>query len=173
VTKVESEDAGKLEREAEVYAEMRRLAAVLLRGWPRNGTLQVSALVHEAYLKVGQAREGDVDPNELLRLACATMRSVLVDHVRARATRRRAAPGNKVELDDVVAAYEARAGDLAEFDELRARLERFDPLMARAVDLHFFGGLTAEESARQLALPLRTFQRRWRATKQWLQAETS
>jgi RNA polymerase sigma factor (TIGR02999 family) len=159
--------------EAAVYAELRRLAARLLRGWPRDGTLQVSALVSEAYLKLGRSRDGEIDADELLRLACATMRSVLVDYVRARRAQRRAAPGSRVELADVVAAYEARAGDLAELDELRERLARFDPKMAQALDLHFFGGLTAEETAQQLHLSLRTFQRRWKNTKRWLQAETS
>lgn len=156
----------------ELYAELRARAERCLRGQPPGLTLQTTALVHEACLRLfGRERLESEDRGHLLALASTAMRSVLVDHARTRNRVKRTAPGQRVPLDGISVAYEDRAVDLLALDEALERLGRFDPPMARAVELHFFGGLSLEETARMLALPQRSFDRRWAATRAWLRAE--
>jgi RNA polymerase sigma factor (TIGR02999 family) len=99
------------------------------------------------------------------------MRSVLVDHARARGRVKRLPPGRRVPIDELQIAFEDHAVDLVELDEALAKLRTFDPTMARAVDLRFFGGLSQEDTARALEIPLRTLERHWEATRAWLAAE--
>ncbi len=157
---------------AELYADLRARAERCMRGQPPDLTLQTTALVHEACLKLfGRERLESEDRGHLLALASSAMRSVLVDHARARNRLKRSAPGKSVPLDGISVAFEERAVDLLALQEALERLAGFDPPMARAVDLAFFGGLSLEETARLLELPQRTFERRWAATRAWLRAE--
>lgn len=156
----------------ELYAELRRRAERFMRAQPRDLTLQTTALVHEACLKIfGQERLEGIDRGHLLALASTAMRNVLVDQARARGRIKRLPPGERVPIDDLQIAYEDHAVDLLALDQALARLAAFDPPMARAVELHFFGGLSLEDTARMLAIPLRTLERRWAATRAWLRAE--
>ena len=156
---------------AEVYSDLRQRAEHLMRG-QKNGTLQPTALVHEACLKLfGNEQKECADRAHLFALACTAMRSVLVDYARARQRVKRTAPGHRLPLDGLYLAFEERAVDLLALHDALERLGGFDPEMARAVDLTFFGGLTREETARTLGIPLRTFERRWATTVAWLRAE--
>ncbi len=156
----------------ELYAELRARAERCLRGQPPDLTLQATALVHEACLKLfGRERLESEDRSHLLALASTAMRSVLVDHVRAKNRVKRTAPGERVPLDGISVAFEERAVDLLALHEALERLAGFDADMARAVELHFFGGLPLEETARMVGLAQRTFERRWAAARAWLRAE--
>jgi RNA polymerase sigma factor (TIGR02999 family) len=156
----------------ELYAELRALAERYMRGQPPGHTLQATALVHEACLKLS-AHEGlpEHDRARVMTLASLAMRNVLVDHARAKQRVKRSAPGEREPLDGIALAYQDRAVDLLALDEALARLADFDPDMVRVVDLHFFAGLSLTETASLLDLPERTLQRRWAATRAWLRSE--
>jgi RNA polymerase sigma factor (TIGR02999 family) len=156
------------ERLTELIDELHRLAEQLMRGQP-NGTLQPTALVNEAYLKL---HDSEVFKNgnrtHFLATAGRAMRHILVDHARAKARIKRQAPGERVPLDAITVLFEERAVDLLALDEALEELEAFDPEMARAVELSFFGGLSLEATAEVLGIPMRTFERSWQAIRQWL-----
>jgi RNA polymerase sigma factor (TIGR02999 family) len=157
---------------AELYTELRARAERFMRGQPRDLTLQTTALVNEACLKLfGQERLAGADRTHLLALASTAMRSVLVDHARARGRVKRLPPGERLPIDEVHVAFEERAIDLLALDEALKKLAAFDPCMARVVELHFFGGLSLEDTASAVGMPLRTLERRWKATRAWLRAE--
>jgi len=143
-----------------------------MRGQPRDLTLQATALVHEACLKLfGQERLEGADRAHILALASTAMRSVLVDHARARGRIKRVPPGERLPIEEVHVAFEDRAVNLLALDEALRKLSTFDPGMARVVELHFFGGLSLEDTARAVDMPLRTLERRWGGTRAWLRAE--
>jgi len=157
---------------AELYAELRRHAERFMRGQPRDLTLQATALVHEACLKIfGPERLQGTDRGHVLALAATAMRSVMVDHARARGRIKRMPPGVRVPMDDLQVAYEDRAIDLIALDQALVRLATFDPAMARVVELHFFAGLSLADTADGLGVSLRTLERRWAATRAWLRKE--
>jgi RNA polymerase sigma factor (TIGR02999 family) len=157
---------------AELYAELRARAEHLMRGQPRDLTLQATALVHEACEKLlAQENQKDVDRTHLLALASRAMCCVLVDHARARARLKRQPPGERVPMDDLQVAFEERAVDVLALNEALTELATFDPEMARVVDLHFFAGLSLQSIAQDLGMPQRTLERRWAATRAWLRAE--
>lgn len=148
-----------------LYAELHDRARLLARRHPKQWTVQATALVHEAYLRlVGGPSRGFHDRDHFMACAAKAMRHVLVDHSR----RARSSGGEDSFLEGVVAAYEENSFDLERLDLALAELETSDPVMARAVELRFFAGATEEETARQLGIPERTLQRRWRATREWL-----
>ncbi len=153
----------------EIYEELRRLAGHLMRRMP-NGTLQPTALVHDAFEKIlrSHADLGDLDRAQLLALICTTMRNLLVDHRRAKGRAKRQTPGERLALDDIALAFEEHAVDLVALHEALEELAEFDRQMVLAVDLHFFGGLTLEETALELGIPQRSFDRYWKNTKAWL-----
>jgi RNA polymerase sigma factor (TIGR02999 family) len=156
----------------ELYAELRARAERFTRGQGRDLTLQPTALVHEACLKlVGREELAGKDHAHILALASTAMRSVLVDHARARGRIKRLPPGERIPIEEVHVAFEERAVDLLALDAALSRLAGFDPRMARVVELHFFGGLSLADTARALGMPLRTLERRWAATRAWLRAE--
>lgn len=156
----------------ELYAELHARAERFMRGQPPDQTLQTTALVHEACLKLfGHERLEGADRSHLLALASTAMRSVLVDHARARGRIKRLPPGERLPIDEVQLAFEERAVDLLAMDEALGKLSSFDATMARVVELHFFGGLSLEDTARAVDLPLRTLERRWAGTRAWLRAE--
>jgi RNA polymerase sigma factor (TIGR02999 family) len=156
----------------ELYSELHRRAERWMRSQPRNVTLQTTALVNEACLKILASEEArPSDRVHLLALASTAMRHVLVDHARSRARLKRSPPGDRTELEGLAVAYEDHAVDLLALDEALRRLAEFDPPMARAVELRFFGGMSVEDTARVLGLPKRTFERCWEATRAWLRAE--
>jgi len=164
-----SDGAGGLDSAA--YFELRKLAAHWMRQQPAHHTLQVTALVHEAYLKLWAGRDPTwADRGHLLAAASQAMRHVLVDHARANRAKKRSGGRKRSSLDDLVLSYEAHTHDLVALDDSLAELAAFDPEMARAVDLRVFGGLEPDEIARILGLSRRTFDRRWAAIRVWLRS---
>jgi RNA polymerase sigma factor (TIGR02999 family) len=157
-----------------VYAELREIADRLMRRQAGDRTLQPTALVHEAYVKLVE-RGVPQDWNDRLhfvRVAARAMRSVLVDHARARGALDRArGPRSDSPLEAIAGQFGANLPDLLELDEALTRLEALDPELARIVELRFFGGLSVEETATALSTSKRTVERGWTTAKLWLKAE--
>jgi RNA polymerase sigma factor (TIGR02999 family) len=154
-----------------VYDELHRLAERQLRRERDDHTLQTTALLHEAYLRLVGA---DVEWHgrvHFLAVAASTMRRVLVDHARARKRAKRGGGAVPVTLQDDMVGGEGRVTDLLALDEAIGRLSALDERKARAVELHYFGGLTYEETAQALALSPATVHRELRLAKAWLYNE--
>jgi RNA polymerase sigma factor (TIGR02999 family) len=152
-----------------VHDELRRLARHYMRGERDGHTLQTSALINEAYLRLVDHTNIDWQNRaHFFGVAAQAMRRVLVDHARSRGYQKRGAGAQKVELDEAAELAEERASELVALDEALAGLERFDPRKAQVVELRYFGGLTGEETAEVLGLSPATVQREWQAAKLWL-----
>ena len=155
-----------------VYDELRRLAAGYLRGERPGHTLQPTALVHEAYLRlVRQDRVEWQNRAHFFGIAASMMRRVLVDHARRRQAEKRDAGGFRLTLQLGEAFEAARDPELLELDQALGRLERLDADQARVVELRFFGGLTVEETAVVLGISTATVKREWRTAKAFLRDE--
>ena len=155
-----------------LYGELRAVAERCLSDERRNHTLQPTALVHEAYLRL--VPRGDTDwegRNHFLRTAARAMRHVLVDHARARRREKRGGDAARVPLDAALETFERPAVDLVALDEALQRLTGVDEEMGRLVELRFFGGLTIEETARILGVSTPTVERRWRVARMWLREQ--
>jgi RNA polymerase sigma factor (TIGR02999 family) len=148
-----------------VYRELRGLAAAYLRRERPDHTLQPTALVHEAYLKlVDQAHVETENRAHFFAIAANLMRQILVNHARHRRAAKRGG-GNKVVLEDDAAAVQPREIDLIALDEALDALSRLDPRQGRVVELRFFGGLTEEEIAGVLGVSEITVKRDWRIAR--------
>jgi RNA polymerase sigma factor (TIGR02999 family) len=173
-----------------VYAELRRLAQRHLRRERSNHTLQRTALVHEAFLRLVNQKEVRWQSRaQFLGLASQLMRRILVDHARNRLAAKRGAGAPVISLDQTGAALEpagADSGDgptaavdvasdpevdLAAIDAVLARLEALDPKQGRIVELRFFGGLTIEETAEVIGISEATVKREWVLARAWLRRE--
>jgi RNA polymerase sigma factor (TIGR02999 family) len=158
-----------------IYDDLRRLAASYL-GRERPGhTLQPTALVHEAYLRLAsQDRVQWRNRHHFVGVAAQLMRRILVDHARAHRAAKRGGPDTRVSLDDANPAA-PKAGpatvDLLDLDAALTRLAALDPRQARLVDLRYFGGLSIEETAEVLALSPATVKREWQLARAWLTRE--
>lgn len=158
-----------------VYGELRRLAQSILRGERPGHTLQATALVHEAYVKlVGQDSLGIRGRAEFFAVAAQAMRRILVDHARVRNSQKRGGGGAAMSLSDGVDSairdYQDRAVDLEALDNALTRLAAMDGRKARLVELRFFGGLTLTDAADMLGLSVRSAEREWSAARAWLRA---
>lgn len=149
-----------------LYGELRALAAAQLRG-TRGETLRPTALVHEAWLRLAGADDFS-DRRHFFAVAAKAMRSVLVDHVRAKRTQKRGGGEEASPLDETVAFLEGNDTDLLDLNDALAELEREDAELARLVELRFFGGLSHEEIAGAEGTSLSTIERRWRLARAWL-----
>jgi RNA polymerase sigma factor (TIGR02999 family) len=151
-----------------VYRELRRLAGYYLQGERPGHTLQPTALVHEAYLRLAGEDRGDWrNRAQFLGVAAQLMRRILVDHARARATAKRA--GGEIAME--VGGFAGPAPQLIEIlavDEALDRLMALDPQRARIVELRYFAGLTVDETAEALAIAPRTVKRDWAMASAWL-----
>jgi RNA polymerase sigma factor (TIGR02999 family) len=137
-----------------------------------NHTLQPTALVHEAYLRlVDQDSSAWGDRSRILALAAHTMRNILVDHARVRGAHKRGAGALQVTLDEDIAASSGTLTDVLAVDEALTRLAAFDPRQARILELHFFAGLNFEEIAEELGVSSRTIKRDWTMARAWMQSE--
>lgn len=152
-----------------VYGQLRELARSQLRGERADHTLQATALVHEAYVRlVGQRTAGWDNRAQFLAVAAKAMRRILVDHARARAAVKRGRREPGATLDEVVDRLECSAPDLLLLDEALRDLARVDARKASVVELRFFAGLTMPEVAAAMQVPLRTVTRDWTFAKAWL-----
>jgi RNA polymerase sigma factor (TIGR02999 family) len=157
-----------------VYAELRQVAGRLLRSNTPGHTLQPTALVHEAWLKLAKAASpasGFSDRVHFLAVAARAMRQVLINHARDRKAQKRGGDQQKVSLDDCLEAIEAETGDLVELDEILARFAVANPRPARLVELRVFGGMTLEEAAEALGIGSTSAKADWRFARAVLQRE--
>jgi RNA polymerase sigma factor (TIGR02999 family) len=156
-----------------LYAELRRIAWRHLGVERKNHTLQPTALVHEAYLKLASVRERAYsDHNHFLAVASRAMRQVLVDYARARATQKRFGQCKGVPIEDSLAEATAGGGaelaDLIELDNALDALTEENSRVARLVEMCYFGGMTAEESARALGMSVHMARHDLRFGQAWL-----
>jgi RNA polymerase sigma factor (TIGR02999 family) len=159
---------------AALYSELHRLASRQMARQMPDHTLQATALVNEAYLKLFRGdRHGWKDRDHFLALAARAMRSVLVDHARGRNRDKRKAPGKQIPMDVLLENYGRGVPDLVALDEGLSRLGEKDPVAVRIVELRFFAGLTMGEVARVLDMKLRTVERSWTHARAWLRRELS
>jgi RNA polymerase sigma factor (TIGR02999 family) len=157
-----------------VYDELRKLAAQKLAREPAGQTLQATALVHEAYLRVA----GSVDPQwdgrgHFFAAAAEAMRRILVEQARRKGRARHGGERRRIDLDERNLAAESLADDLLAIDEALTRLAELDPRRAELVKLRFFAGLTMPEAAVALGISLATAERYWSFARTWLYAELS
>lgn len=166
-----SEAAGKLF--PLIYGELRHIANVQMARERRGHTLQATAVVHEAYMRMagGQKIEWN-DRAHFFAFAARTMRQVLMDYARQRKAGKRGGEGaHKVNLESELLIGDDRLEDVIALDDLLNRLAAMDPDQARIVELRFFGGLTVEETAEAMGISPRTVKREWQMAKAWLDRE--
>jgi RNA polymerase sigma factor (TIGR02999 family) len=157
---------------AVVYQELRRRAAGRLRREQPGHTLQPTALVHEAFLRlVDQKKIVWQNRAQFLAVASEMMRRVLVDHARAHLMAKRSGRWTKVTMDDAIAGSRPRDIDLLNLDEALRRLAEFDPRKSQIAELKFFGGLTLEETGYVVGVSVATVEREWQAARAWLHAQ--
>jgi len=158
--------------EHELYARLRAVAAAFLSRERPDHTLQPTALVHEAYVRLSSAgRLEGLGPGDLFALASRAMRCILVDHARRTRAAKRGGNGRREPLDQTAASYERSAHDLIGLEMALQRLERLEPALSEIVNLRFFGGLTEEEVAGALGVSARTVRRAWAFARLWLAQE--
>jgi RNA polymerase sigma factor (TIGR02999 family) len=151
-----------------VYDELRRLAARRLDLERTGHTLQPTALVHEAYVRLVEGEVSFNDRAHFFALAARIMRRVLVDHARARISDKRGGGRANITLREGSAAVDPETIDLLALDEALSRLGELDPRMARVIELHYFGGLTYAETSTALCISEATVDRQLRLAKAWL-----
>jgi RNA polymerase sigma factor (TIGR02999 family) len=153
-----------------VYAELRNLAHARMARLPPNQTLQPTALVHEAYLRlVGKAGLRLEGRRQFFFAAARAMRDILVEHARAKAGPRRGGR-RQVKLDEAIAVIEPPSQEVLALHEALNELEQEDPLKAQIVNLRYFAGMNIKETAEVLGLSERTVHRHWRFIKAWLKS---
>jgi RNA polymerase sigma factor (TIGR02999 family) len=155
----------------EVYEQLRELAEGYLRGERPNHTLQPTALVHEAYLRLRQQRKVDWSNRaQVLGVAAQMMRRILKNHAAAKSAAKRGGPDSlRLTLDEAVEFYQQNDVNVAAVDDALQELESVDPRQGQIVELRFFGGLTVEEIAVVLHISPATVKREWSTAKLWLQ----
>jgi RNA polymerase sigma factor (TIGR02999 family) len=152
-----------------IYDELRRLAGGYLRRERANHTLQATALVHEAYLKmVDQTRVQWQNRAHFFGVAANLMRRILVDHARSHGAQKRGSGIEKISLEDGLVASGERAAEVVAVDDALETLAKVDPVKSRIVELRFFGGLSVEETAEVLNISVATANRQWRMARAWL-----
>lgn len=157
-----------------VYDELREIAHRYLSRERRDHTLQTTALVHEAYLRlIDQHAVRWQNKAHFFGVSAQLMRRILIDYARSHQTAKRGQGAAKFSIDDALEVADERAGILLALDEALATLAQFDPDKSRVVELKFFGGLTVEESAEVLGVSIPTIVRHWRLAKAWLYQELS
>lgn len=156
-----------------VYNELRQIARRLMRGEAHRRTLQTTALVHEAYLRLTRSKSADWEGRtHFFAVAATVMRRVLVDHARARKSEKR---GGDIVVDGEPLSSPAAFNDDAEkiiaLDAALERLGQLDERQCRIVEMRFFAGMTVEETAQALSISARTVKREWQMARAWLYGE--
>jgi RNA polymerase sigma factor (TIGR02999 family) len=155
-----------------VYQELRKLAGHLMRNERPDHTLQPTALVHEAYLRlIDQRQLPGESRTHFFGVAANVMRRILIDHARAHRANKRGGRDVKVPLEDAPMMAVEDPETLLEVDEALERLATLDPRQAQVVELRFFGGLSVEETAQILGVGPRTIDRDWRIARGWLRRQ--
>ncbi|HKF54849.1 MAG TPA: sigma-70 family RNA polymerase sigma factor [Blastocatellia bacterium] len=157
-----------------VYNELRRLASSFLRREYRYQTLQTTALVHEAYLRlVDQTHTDWKDRAHFFGIAAQLMRRILVDHARIHQAGKRGGGARAVSLDENMALVVERDVDLLALDQALDRLAAMDPRQTKIVEMRYFAGLSIEETAEALGISHATVEREWHVAKAWLYNQIS
>jgi RNA polymerase sigma-70 factor, ECF subfamily len=152
-----------------VYAELRRLAKSYMRREHVGQTMQTTALIHEAYLRLIDADQVRLENRaHFFAAAARLMRQVLVDLARERGSRKRGGAARRVSLDEAMAVSKRRDEGLLALDEALGALAQIDPRKSQVVELRFFGGLDVEETAEALGVSVETIHRDWRLARSWL-----
>jgi RNA polymerase sigma factor (TIGR02999 family) len=155
-----------------LYSELRRLASSYLRRERSDHTLQTTALVHEAYLRLADQKEVRWKNREqFMGVAAQLMRRILVDYSRGHDAKKRGNEFEKVFLEEAEVVAKGKSADVIQLDEALTRLAEFDPQQAQLVELRFFGGLSIEEAADVLGISRTTVKRNWNLSKAWLARE--
>jgi RNA polymerase sigma factor (TIGR02999 family) len=155
-----------------VYEELRRMAHRHMAHERAGHTLQTTALVNEAYLKLKGKRAMHLQSRaQFFAVAAQIMRFILVDYARRHARAKRGSGAEQVTLDDAMLVSQDKAGELLALDEALQKLEQFDKRKSQIAVLRFFSGLTAEETAEALSISVETVTRDWRLARAWLQNE--
>jgi len=152
-----------------VYQELRRMAGNYLRRENPGHTLQPTALVHEAWLRlIDQARVDWRNRGQFFGVAAQMMRRILVDHAKSKHREKRGGDAARLSLDEVINLSRERAADLLALDDALGELTRVDERKSRVVELRYFGGFSVEETARILEVSPETVMRDWKLAKAWL-----
>jgi RNA polymerase sigma factor (TIGR02999 family) len=155
-----------------VYDELRRIAGGHLRGERVGHTLQATALVHEAYMKLVDQREVNWQNRaHFFGVAAQLMRRILIDYARSKQTGKRGGGFQRAELDEALMVGAERGSELLALDTALEALAQVDPQQAKIVELRFFGGLTVEETAEVIGISPATVKRDWSMAKAWLHRE--
>jgi RNA polymerase sigma factor (TIGR02999 family) len=155
-----------------LYSELRKLARVMMSREAPGNTLQATALVHEAYLRlVGSEDPGWDGRGHFFAAAARAMRRILVEQARRKAAERHGGGRQRVELEDAPLPIEPPSLDMLALDQALERLEAADPRAAEVVNLRYFAGLTAEETASALGISLSSVEREWRFARTFLHSE--
>lgn len=153
-----------------VHAELRRIARRYMGRQSPGHTLQTSALINEAYMRlVDQQSVAWKDRAHFFAVSAQIMRNILIDHARKYRYAKRGGGLRKIELDEAAAMAEERAAEFVALDEALSELTTVDPRKSQIVELRFFGGLNIEETAEVMKVSPATVQREWRAARAWLQ----
>lgn len=157
-----------------VYQELRRLAHRQMRGERAGHSMQTTALVHEAYVRlVDYRRVQPRDRSHFLGIAAQAMRRVLIERARSRRAAKRGGGAPSAPLEDAPDPASQRAAELLALDDVLTRLAALDPRKQRVVELKYFGGLTTEEAAEVLEVSVATVERDWNVARAWLRREMS
>ena len=156
-----------------VYDELRRLAAAYMRRERPGQTLQATALVHEAYLRLAQTGTPWNDRRHFVGIAARSMRQILIERARARGAQKRWGGMNRVSITDSLALAAEPETMLPALDEALNKLEQIDPEQAKIVELRYFGGMSVEEAADAMEMSPATLKRRWTLARAWLFRELS
>jgi RNA polymerase sigma-70 factor (ECF subfamily) len=152
-----------------VYQELRRLARYYMRRERAGHTLETTALVNEAYMRlINYKRMQWQDRAHFFAIAAREIRRILVDHARGRNYQKRGGGARKVSLDEAAAVSEEKAADLIALDDALTGLKEIDEQKSRIVELRYFAGLSVEETAAVLRVSASTVEREWRSAKAWL-----
>jgi RNA polymerase sigma-70 factor (ECF subfamily) len=157
-----------------IYEELCRLAHRYMSRERADHTMQTTALVNEAYVRlINRKNVHWQDRAHFFAIAAELMRTILVDHARSHATAKRGGGARKFSLDEALVASQERAAEVVALDEALTELAKIDSKQSRIVELRFFGGLTIEETAEVLDLSPATIKREWNTAKAWLYHELS
>lgn len=157
-----------------VYEELHRMAKRYMNSRYSGNTLQTTALIHEAYLKIADQKDQQFENRaHFFAVAAQAMRHILVDHARKQSAKKRGGATAKISLEDVAVISSERAAEVVALDDALKNLAVHDERKSRVVELRYFGGLTVEETSEVLKISPETVMRDWRFAKTWLLRELS